>query len=54
MAQGYVAIAQMQDAATRDEGEARLQAATAALVARDTEDARYFAQQLAGVAKFLT
>lgn len=52
MAQGYVGIAQMQSAPSQAAGHERMNAAIAALVARDTEDSRFFAQQLGDVAKF--
>jgi hypothetical protein len=51
MAEGYVGIAEMQRESLRACGRERLKGAITALVARDTEVSRFYAQQLANVAK---
>jgi len=52
MALGYVGITEMQSTATHSVGQDRLNSAINALVTRDTDDSRFFAKQLADVAKF--
>jgi hypothetical protein len=52
MAKGYVGIARMQHGETRADGERQLDSAIASLVASGSDDAKFYAQQLASVAKF--
>jgi len=54
MAQGYTGIAKLTVPATSDAGRRELDAAIAELRKIDTEDARFYADQLNRVAKFFT
>lgn len=51
MAEGYIGITQLTQAATRDQGRKRLDKAIADLKARKTSDAKFFASQLKSVEK---
>ncbi len=52
MARGYIAIAQQLDQTTRTDGDAALQTATKKLRDLDTEDAKFWADQLESVSRF--
>lgn len=53
MAEGYIGITQLTQAATRDQGRKRLDKAITDLEARKTSDAKFFASQLKSVEKVL-